>query len=220
MLKAIIFDMDGVIIDSEYLDYQLQSRLLLEIASPSIHLVEKDFQSLVGLSGQHLLESIKKLTRTTLTLPEIQEKLDEIAGIKYAPRQIRKLFRPKLRSLLDWAKQKGLLLAVASSSNRAHIEEVLEACQIRDYFSVLVTGQDFETSKPHPAIYQAALAQLKLRPDQAIAIEDSPVGITSAKEAGLTVIGYEEPRLHLDQSQADVLLADWSAILSYLKSHS
>ena len=218
MLKALIFDMDGVIVDSEYLDYQLQSDMILRIAKDPGRLKQEDFESLVGHSGQDLLDAIKNLTQTDLSLQEIQEELDAISRIKYAPKQIEQIFRSDLLPVLDWARKEGLALAVASSSNRDHIEAVLEACQIRSYFETLVSGQDFEKSKPHPAIYQETLRQLNLSADEAIAIEDSPVGIASAKAAGLLVIGYEETRLQLDQSQADVLLPDWTAILSSLKT--
>ena len=198
MLKAIVFDMDGVIVDTEYVDFQLQSELVKKIAKKPERLTHADFSRLVGRSYENLLEAIKAISQTDLSLVGIEQRLNEIAEQKYFQLDYRPLFREKIVDILDYAKEQGIKLAVASSSREEHILEVLRACGIRDYFDVIVSGENFSESKPNPAIYQAALRSLNVAANQAVAIEDSSYGILAAKSANLTVIAYEETRMLVD----------------------
>lgn len=203
MLEAIIFDMDGVIVDTEYVDFQLQSQMIRSIAKNPERLTHADFSSLVGRSYGDLVEAIKDLSQTDLSLEEIEERLEQVAEQKYFQMDYATLFRKDMIQILDFAKERGIKLAVASSSRKAHILEVLQACGIESYFDLVVSGEDFEESKPNPAIYQAVLESLGVAADQALAIEDSTYGILAAKRAGLTVLAYEEKRMLVDQSLAD-----------------
>ncbi|SUN77062.1 phosphatase [Streptococcus massiliensis] len=144
--------------------------------------------------------------------------MNEIAEQKYFQLDYRPLFREKIVDILDYAKEQGIKLAVASSSREEHILEVLRACGIRDYFDVIVSGENFSESKPNPAIYQAALRSLNVAANQAVAIEDSSYGILAAKSANLTVIAYEETRMLVDQSLADYKGKDMGEILALIKN--
>ena len=217
MLQAIIFDMDGVIVDTEYVDFQLQSQMIRSIAKDPERLTHEDFSSLVGRSYQDLLGAIKVLSQTELSLAEIEERLERVAEQKYFQMDYEKLFRKDIIQILDFAKERGIKLAVASSSRKTHILEVLQACGIAGYFDTVVSGEDFAASKPHPAIYQAALESLGIAADQALAVEDSTYGILAAKRAGLTVLAYEEKRMVIDQSLADYKGADMKAIFEYIQ---
>ena len=217
MLKVIIFDMDGVIVDTEYLDFQLQSELIKSFAKEPENLTYENFSSLVGLSGQQLLNRIKDLSQTDLPFVEIEAELEKIAQKKYHQTNYKDIFREDIVEILSYAKDNGIQLAVASSSREEHIREVLSACGIMDYFDLILSGEHFYVSKPDPAIYQAVLKKIGLQADQAVAIEDSSYGILAAKRAGLTVIAYEENRMLIDQSLADYKGKNMKEILTIIQ---
>lgn len=217
MLKALIFDMDGVIVDTEYIDFQLQSDYIHSISKNPERLQKKDFSDLVGRSGMDLIQSIQHLSQTNVSVSEIKQSLEAIDQKKYAPATIASIFRSDLMEILNWAKENNIKLAVASSSPKNRIEQVLETCQIKNYFDYITSGQDFKMSKPDPEIYLTSAQHLEVQPYEAIAIEDSPAGIASAKFAGMTVIAYQEDRLGINQSQADYCEKDMQAILKRLK---
>ncbi|MER0122872.1 HAD family hydrolase [Streptococcus sp. ZJ93] len=218
MIEAIIFDMDGVIVDTEYLDFQVQKDFVRSISKEMTIEEEQEFPVLVGRSYAHLAQAIKALTGSSLSLTEISEQLEEYAKERYQEVHYPTLFRGDIVPILDFAKQNGIKLAVASSSRKDHIEEVLGACGILPYFDTLVSGEAFTESKPNPAIYLATLTKLGVDAQHAIAIEDSAYGIAAAKAAGVRVIAYQEKRMPIDQSQADFLCQDMGAVFELLQS--
>lgn len=208
----------GLLVDTEYLDFQLQSGYLRSIASPSVTLGVKDFSSLVGRSGQDLLMQVRNLTQTEKTFAEITAGLKKIEAKKYHPDNYLPLFRQDIVPLLQYAKEQRLLLAVASSTALNYLLDILDNCGIRNYFDLIVSGEDFESSKPHPEIYLSVLKALHVAPEEAIAIEDSSAGIAAAKAAGMDVIAYEEKRFLIDQTQADLICKNMRAIFCHIKS--
>ncbi|MGT2934173.1 HAD family hydrolase [Streptococcus catagoni] len=217
MLKAIIFDMDGVITDTEYLDYQLQRDFIKSIASENYQLREEDFLSLVGLSGDDLLRRIKSLSGTSLSLEEIDLSLERLSDQEYNEERIAPLFRKDILDILDFAIENKIKLAVVSSSAMKRIRFVLESCGILSYFNVIVSGEAFEKSKPDPQIYKHSLSELAVKASQVLVVEDSSAGIAAAKGAGLKVIAYEENRMRIDQGQADYILKDMKEIMEKIR---
>lgn len=212
MLKAVIFDMDGVIVDTEYIDFQLQSDFIKSIAKHPEQLTHHDFSQLVGRSGRDLLERIQSLCQSDISFAEIYKGFDAINDQKYSQEMIKTHFRKDIVKIIEFAKKHGIALAIASSSSKQHILKVLKTCRIDDAFNLIVSGEDFKESKPNPAIYQFVLRQLDIHASEAIVIEDSPSGITAAKSAGIPVIAYEEKRMLVDQSQANIILPNMQAI--------
>ena len=93
--------------------------------------------------------------------------------------------KPGVRELLDWLKENGWTVGLASSTRRSSVLNHLEQAGIRDYFSTVITGDMVEHSKPQPDIYLMACRELGADPTEAYAIEDSPNGIRSAHAAGM-----------------------------------
>lgn len=131
-------------------------------------------------------------------------------------RDHRALLFPNLVELLQTLRGYGLKLAVASSARMEGILEVVEACEIADYFDVLLSGRDLQESKPNPEIYLLTLKKLGVEASEAYVIEDSPNGITAAKRAGITTIARRETRFPLDQSQADYFVDDLLEVLDII----
>ncbi|HEM4261206.1 TPA: HAD family phosphatase [Streptococcus suis] len=217
MVAGIIFDMDGVIVDTEYIDFQILTQFICSLTNGSVELSEEEASLLVGSSYTRLHKTIKHLSGTNLDLSTVASQLEKFSQARYDSLDYLSVFRSDILFILDYAKQQGIKLAVASSSSKQHIREIIEACGIAHYFDAIVSGEDFEESKPKPAIYQATLKRLNLTPDKAVAIEDSAYGIQAAQSAGITVIGYLETRFPVDQSKADYIESDMVGILSRIK---
>ncbi|AXQ79312.1 HAD family phosphatase [Streptococcus chenjunshii] len=217
MLQLIVFDMDGVIVDTEYLDFQLQSAYIKSLSANPEQLTHDDFSNLVGRSGTDLLMQIKELSQTELSFDEIEQGLADIEKEKYQAENYLPLFRSDITAILQYARGQGILLAVASSTQKPYLLDILKNCEIEEYFDLVVSGQDFPESKPNPAIYQSVLQKLGVPASKAVAVEDSPSGIEAAKGAGIYTIAYLEERMAVDQSQADILAKDMKEVLSHVR---
>ncbi len=218
MVQAIIFDMDGVIVDTEYVDFQFQQEFIKSISKFPDQLTHEDFSSLVSKSYRNLTSSIKQLSQTELSLDQIASQLQSHAHEALQKVSYADLFRTDILKIIAYSKKHDIKLAVASSSRKDHILEVLEDCGIVDQFDHIVSGEDFEESKPHPAIYQFALERLQVSAGDAIAVEDSYYGIQAAKSAGIPVIAYHEERMLVDQSHADYKRKNMTEIFELIKS--
>jgi len=200
MPKAIAFDMDGVLIDSQPLHYEIDIATLkacnypatLETVTPYTGVSNPDrwpkYKQTLGLSQS--VDELIALQTQFQTEIFIKANLPPIEGIP---------------ALLQFLNAQNIPCAVASSSSHELINLVLEKCNIGQYFTRLVSGEDVKHGKPAPDIYLKAAKALGLPPEECIAIEDSPIGIQSAKNAGFTCIGYENPSTH----GQDFTLADY-----------
>lgn len=208
-LKAVLLDMDGVIVDTEMVDHRIQIAFVRAVNEERG--MDSDglpFERLMGLSGEGLLEELNALTGGWLPRVELRERFSAFDAAARADVDYRELYRPQVGDLLDFACSHGLGTAVVSSSSRTHIAEMLDACGIGERFDVVMSGELVERSKPNPEIYRRAIAQLGVEPRACVAIEDSEAGIAAAKAAGAIVIAYEERRVPVDQSAADYLARD------------
>lgn len=209
MLRAIVFDFDGVLVDSE--------PLILNI-----------FQQLGAREGWTL--TAEEYYRDYLALDDraIVERLFETHGLKPDPKRrdewvaskaqrYQELIRdglPSQRGAVEFVQEsaKHYPLAIASGSLRAEIEHLLGKLNLRGNFQVLATADDVERSKPHPDVYLKALAKLeklpvfqknRLRPSECLAIEDAPGGIEAAHAAGLKCLALAHTCPPSELRQAD-----------------
>lgn len=199
MIKAVIFDMDGIIIDSEpvYLEKDLE---FARGKNPDVKL--EDLYGMVGSSREDAWSCMERAIHNGQTWEELRDEFRQLRDV-YAEMDYRKIFRPEIRVILDELKEKGLRLALASSTGMEIIERVLAENNIRHYFELVVTGAQFKRSKPDPEIYHYTAAQLELPEAQCLAIEDSTFGVTAASRAGMKVAALIDHRFHFDQSLAD-----------------
>lgn len=199
MIKAVIFDMDGVIIDSEieYLKHDLE---FARTKRPSIQL--EDLFGMVGSSREDCWGCMARAVDNGQSWEELRSefrsKWDVTNRIDY-----RKIFRPEIPGILAELKSMGLRLALASSTQLDLIERVLRLNGIFDDFELLVSGAQFKRSKPDPEIYHYTAAQLGLPEAECLVIEDSTFGVTAASRAGMKIAALIDPRFNFDQSLAD-----------------
>jgi len=198
---AVIFDMDGVLLDSEPLHYQALSRVL---GAEGHAWSEKDNERLLGTtvtdSFRIIAESVPLARPASAYIPIYDRAVVEVLSQPLEP-------SPGARDLLNQLRGLGLPLAVASSSLRSWIDATLRSLNIAGYFSAIVSGEDVENGKPAPDIYLRAAELLGVAPACCTAIEDAPNGILSAKRAGLRVIALRTPhtsRLSLEGADITV----------------
>lgn len=214
MIKAVIFDMDGVIIDSEgvYLEYQLE---FAKKKNPNVKL--EDLYPMVGATKQECWEVVERVVSNGQTWEELRNEFrqrDIYGEIDY-----RSIYRLEVTDTLKQLKEAGFRLALASSTHLELVERVLKENGIRDYFEAVVSGEQFKKSKPDPEIYLYTAGQLKLKPEECLAVEDSTIGITAAHRAGLKIAAVIDTRYGFDQSLADYKLNQVKEVLEAVKVH-
>lgn len=217
MLKLIIFDMDGVIIDSEFMGFAQLKEFINEIKTFPQEITHEQFSAIVGRSKRDLFLAIKTLSQSQLSIDEIGEGL-----LSYNPEfwqnvDYLSIFRHDIKHIIQFAKQHQIKLAVASSGQREHIERILTLGGVREEIDFVMSGWELAKSKPDPTIYLKVLEHFAIPAEQTVAIEDSSYGIAAAKGAGIPVIAYEETRIAIDQSQANFKCRDMLHILEMIK---
>lgn len=212
-LKAIIFDMDGVLIDSEPIYTYWVEEFLIKKG------VDIDHNDLKQLPGSSREEFISKLTEWSglkdkeeirKFLREYRQHLDNKEPVKFAD-----LLNPYVKFTLSKFKEMGLKLAIASSSGMDDIGRMVKECNLDDYFEYLISGRDLKESKPNPEIYFKSLKALDVKADEALIIEDSNYGIQAAINAGVKVIAKRDVRFAFKQDRADDIADDMFEV--YLK---
>lgn len=199
-IKAVIFDMDGVLIDSEpvYLRHtweQLQERYPW--------MTPESLYPTVGMASQDYLPFMAKLCRreNNEAFAEEIHRVGAACRVCYSD-----ILRPQVRSVLARLRAMGLQIALASSSSWENIRQVLEECGLTDAFDVLVSGESFTRSKPDPEIYIHTMGLLGRRPEECLIIEDSTYGIQAGTAAGGIVAALRDQRFPFDQSAARLQL--------------
>jgi HAD superfamily hydrolase (TIGR01509 family) len=182
MLKALIFDFDGLIVDTEWPEYQAWQEVcqLYDVA-----LTMEAWAPCIGTSSTvsqfspytYLVEHTRRAPEQAEVLAQVHQRHAELLPLQPV--------LPGVEALLQEAKQRGMGLAVASSSPRHWVAGNLSRLGLLDYFHHLTCGDEVTHVKPSPELYLRALSKLQLQADQAIALEDSLNGMLAARAAGL-----------------------------------
>ncbi|QLB13021.1 HAD superfamily hydrolase (TIGR01509 family)/HAD superfamily hydrolase (TIGR01549 family) [Bisgaardia hudsonensis] len=217
MLDLIIFDMDGVIVDTEYFGFEHLKNFIDEIKTRQSPISHQEYSAIIGRSYDDLYLAIKTLSQTDLSVNDIGKMLSEYVQKHIKEIDYISIFRKDIIEIIHFAKQQNIKLAIASSSSRQQIENILILCKIRPHFDFIISGKELPQSKPNPAIYQKVLAHFSIPANKAVTIEDSSHGIQAAKKAGITVIAYEETRIAIDQTLADYKGKNMLEILDIIK---
>jgi len=214
MLKALIFDFDGLIIDTETPDYQAWVEVY---ANYGATLPREKWMSNVGGVGRfNPYEYLEQQTGATIDRRALSEKRHE----RYEDLVATQPILPGVLEMLETAKAEGLKLGVASNSFGKWVVRHLKARQLFDYFDKVVTLDEITIGKPEPKMYLMALHWLGVTAPEAVAFEDSPSGAMGAKRAGIYTIAIpnemtrNENFSHVDRvvaSLADVTLAELQA---------
>ena len=201
MMKALIFDMDGVIIDSEP---RSTEQILAFVRSKRPEVTRKELYQIVGRTSRDVWTRIAGVIGWDKDWLATRTEYREVWQPAH-PHTVNyhEIFRPAVLDILKWAREKGMRTAVASSTAYEKVKTILTQVGVAPYLDVIVSGEQFKESKPNPEIYLKTAQLLGALPKECIAIEDSTVGITAAHRAGVKVIALRDDRFDFDRSLAD-----------------
>lgn len=187
-IEAVIFDMDGVLVDSEPLYHQAVNEILLAESSPTLPVAE--YARYLGVTTPCMWQDLVERWH----LPgEVADYLRRFETVIIDAYRTRASTLPGVWTLLETLKAKGVLLAVASSSPSAWVEACLDSLGIAGYFGAAVGGDMVAQGKPDPAVFVLAAEKLGVAPASCMVIEDSPKGITAGLAAGMTTVVIDTP---------------------------
>ena len=195
--KAIVFDMDGVLFDTELFYYERRKDFLESRGIAIDHLPPAYF---IGGNMKQVWRDILGQDYERWDVSQLQQEYN--AHKASHPLPYKDLLFADVPATLAQLMERGVVIGLASSSTLEDIELALEVTGLRRYFAFTLSGENFPDSKPDPAIYRAAVAALGLPEDDILVLEDSPKGIAAALGAGLDVLAVKDNRFGLDQSQA------------------
>ena len=213
-IRAVIFDLDGVLADSEPWWNQIDAKLLAE---HGVTYRGEYHRNVLGVSYQLAVEFYKNAFHISASVEELMRRRGEIATDFFANRV--GLFS-SAKTTLKQLREMKLPLAVATSSVSASARPFLDRTGIRSLFSVVVTGDEVQQGKPHPDIYLRTAKKLGIAPEACLVIEDALAGIAAAKAANMRVAAipdkrFVDPREY--ENEADYVLGSLSEIPALIR---
>lgn len=205
--RAVIFDLDGVLIDSEQANVESATEAFAAEGTP---LSREEIRQVVG---RHPLDYVPRLARARGITPRRQRRLLErqYAAYEEWSARIRRVEGAEI--LIPDLARRGFRLAVATSSDRASARESLQRVGLLDHFELLLTLEDVRERKPSPQIYRLALERLGLAPEQVVVVEDSSPGVQAARAAGLRCIALRSRWVDPgDIAAAEAIIDDLAAL--------
>jgi HAD superfamily hydrolase (TIGR01509 family) len=184
----VIFDMDGVLIDSVETALRVKAKLFKQYGVDLDQVPDPHNEQHKGSSLRALLTAVKHHHGIVIDHQEFSEKA--VAASYHELQKSNISADPALRVLLQELQGRGIPMAIATSGLRASVENKLRVLGIKDFFAVIITADDVAAHKPDPECYVSAMAHLQANPAQTIIFEDSLAGIQAGLAAGATVVGF------------------------------
>ncbi len=185
MLKAVLCDLDGTLLDSNAFHAESWQRTLAEFGYPT------DFETIVkqiGKGSKYMLPCLVPPDK----LPAIEKEMGVFRKRLFHREYIDRIVPfADARRLLERMRHQGLRVAVATSSEKDDLEAFKTILKIHDLVEEDATADDAEKPKPEPDIFQAALKQLHVKPDEALALGDTPWDVEAAKKAGVSTVAVQ-----------------------------
>jgi HAD superfamily hydrolase (TIGR01509 family) len=205
MTRAIIFDLDGLLVDTETLAMQTVRQTCSQL---DIKLEPDEEKNIVGVTSEHFFKELLEKHGSALDLQTVLTHFYE--KYELALETDLKPF-PGARSLPIDLKSKGFQLALVSGSTTKQVETVLRKLDIKALFDQIITAEDVTESKPSPQGYLLAADKLKVKPAECLVFEDATAGVQAAKAAGMKVIGVRNNG-DQDLTQADEVVGNLIAV--------
>ena len=210
-IKAVIFDLDGSLVDSMWMWRAIDIEYLGRFGIP----LPEDLQSRIeGMSFSETAVYFKEHFSIPDSIDRIKEDWNRMAWDKYANEVP---LKPGIPEFLERCREEGIKLGIATSNSRQLVENIAKVHNLRDYFSCIMTGCDVAHGKPSPDIYLAVAEELDCPPSQCLVFEDIIPGIQAGKAAGMRVCAVEDAYSVNDRERkkalADYYISDYYAIL-------
>ncbi|MFK8060113.1 MAG: HAD family hydrolase [Polaribacter sp.] len=207
-IKCVIFDMDGVIIDSEEIHKKAYYETFEAIG---VHVSDALYKTLTGSSTINAFQKLVAHFNLDLN-PEELVLNKRKRYVNFFENDPTLHLVKGVEELIKHCHKKGLTLVLASSSAMVNINRVFNRFYLNNYFAAKISGADLKASKPHPEIFEKAALLGKTQKENCIVIEDSDNGVKAANDAGIFVVGYKNPMAE-DQTleNADLVVDNFSA---------
>ena len=209
MLKAIIFDMDGVIVDTEPLHYKAYHQMFNDV---NIEVSESLYESFTGQSTFSICKQLVSLYNLPLGPQTLVDIKRDHFNLLFKTDSSLDLLDGVLELIKDYHAH-GLTLVLASSASMQNINNVFKRFDLDQFFKAKLSGADLKASKPHPEIFINAVKATGFNKDECIVIEDSTNGFKAAKAAKIFCVGYKSPHSkNQDYNIADLIIDNFKEI--------
>lgn len=209
-IKAMIFDMDGTVINSNKRDFEAWNKIMQE---HDVVLDYKEYTELLGAKSSEIVKKYVDLSEDEIeslieNREKIFKKIVEEKGLEPMPH---------IKALLKQIKNLGIPIALATGAQREKLDYMMEIVDLKEYFDPIITADDVEKGKPDPEIFLKAVEKLKVKPEEVIVWEDANLGVQAAKNGNFKCIaitttngnkeGLEEADLIIDSFE-DINIQD------------
>ncbi|HMP02263.1 MAG TPA: HAD family phosphatase [Gemmatales bacterium] len=208
MPRALLWDMDGTLVDTADLHRAAWEQLGLSVGRP---ITPDDFRTTFGWRNPEILDYLCPDRWSSAEMAELGERKE--VAYRAAARSQGVLLLPGVRELLTWARAAGLPQAIGSSAPRANLELLLELTGTAPFFQALVGMEDTTQGKPHPQVFLVGAERLGVAPSACVVIEDATAGVRAARAAGMRCVAIARPGHH---SAADLRAAGADLVTSTL----
>lgn len=201
-IEAVIFDLDGSLVDSMWLWKAIDIEYLGRFGVPLPERLQNDIE---GMSFHETALYFKERFLIPDSLDQIKEDWNRMAWDKYAKEVP---LKPGVQEFLDGCRARGIRLGIATSNSRELMENIALVHGLKDYFTCILTGSEIKRGKPAPDIYLEVAERLGVEPVKCLVFEDIIPGIQAGKNAGMRVCAVEDV-YSLDQREDKMALADY-----------
>lgn len=207
-MKAVIFDMDGVLVDSQPYHFKADIDTMTEYG---VIKDQKFYESFAGTLTADRMRTLKEMFGLDVPVEEMTIKRENMILDIMGKEDIKPV--SGIPEFLRSIKEKGLTTAVASSSDYKLINLILDRLKIAKYFDSVTSGSDVKRGKPSPDVFLLAAERIGIEPAECLVVEDSENGVKAAKAAGMKALGYINPTSgKQDLSLADFITDDFKKI--------
>lgn len=200
--SAVIFDMDGVLIDSEYF---YLNRIYLELVKNYPWIRREELFPTVGMSAPEDRELLHRLAKISPEDEDFDKEIERVYGASKIE-DFNEVLYPEVPGVLRRLREEGYQIALASSSPFETIQRMLRQCGLEQYFESVISGEQLAKSKPNPEIYLKTMERLHRKPQECLVVEDSTYGVRAGAAAGACVAARLDKRFCFDQSKASYFI--------------
>lgn len=215
MIKAIIFDMDGLMIDSERVTFECYQEILKGM---NLTMDEEFYKTLLGKPLKGIYQRFYDVYGNDFPIEDVIKDVHALMAKRFETEGVP--IKTGLKSLLEYLKENNYKTIVATSSNRDRVDTILSQAQITDYFNDSICGDEVTKGKPNPEVFLKSCQKLGVNVDEAIVLEDSEAGIQASYDAGIKVICIPDMKYPEKQYEEKTfkILKDLNGVTEYLKN--
>ena len=215
MIKAIIFDMDGLMIDSERVTFECYQERLKDM---NLTMDEEFYKTLLGKPIKGIYQRFYDVYGNDFPIQNVIQDVHQLMAERYEPEGVP--VKKGLVELLHYLKDNNYKTIVATSSNRDRVDKILSQAKITEFFDDSICGDEVTKGKPNPEVFLKSCQKLGVNVDEAIVLEDSEAGIQASYDANIKVICIPDMKYPEKQYEEKTfkILKDLTEVTVYLKS--